>query len=140
MKEYNLQKEVAKNIAINSMKKSITFKSKVGACLYSKEKYFSGFNIENKVHKGFHAEEVSIIEFLKSGIDKKDLIGIVIVYDFNINEEVVYPPCAICRQYLWEYTHPNLKVTVVKPDGSIIFEDKLKNLYPYPYPLYFEKE
>jgi len=123
-------KERAIIAAIQAMKKAISFRTKVGACLYTQDKLFPGFNIENKTHKGYHAEEVAIIKALDKQINPEDFIGIIIAYDFKD----IYPACGSCRQYLWEYTNPELLITVVDIHGNIRYEAKLKELYPMPYP------
>ena len=114
------------------MSKSITFKSKVGACIYTNHSCYSGFNIETKIHKGYHAEEVALISCLRHH-KGSSIKGIVIAYDFLTKG--IYPACAYCRQFLWELTQPNLLITVVDLNGEIIFEETLNKLYPYPYPL-----
>jgi cytidine deaminase len=133
-------KSVAIKEAIKAMDKAITFKSKVGACLYTDKECFIGFNMENKIHKGYHAEEVAIINSKLYGTQKNEYKGIVIVYHFpsivsNGLKDDIYPACATCRQYLYENTNKDILITVVDSQGNIRFEDTLENLYPYPYPI-----
>lgn len=127
-------KKAAIREAIKAMERAITFRSRVGACLYTKDRLFTGFNIENKIHKGFHAEEVALIKALDADVDPSDFLGIVIVYSFNEKQTNIYPACASCRQYLWEFTSPDLLITVVDQKGNIRFEATLKELYPMPFP------
>jgi len=133
MEEVEITKNGAINWAISYMKNAKTFKSKVGACLYTKEYCYGGYNIETRIHKGYHAEEVAIINALLNNIHPRRFKGIIIVYEFK-GHTGVYPACASCRQFLHEFTNPDLLVTVVDTKGKIIFEDTLKNLYPQPYP------
>jgi len=130
MKESN--KDRAIKVAIEYTDKAVTFKSKVGACIYSNDNLYPGFNVENKIHKGYHAEEMAIINSIQDRADPDELLGIVISYEFD--DHKVYPACASCRQYLWEYTNPELLITVVDKKGNIEYESKLKYLYPMPYP------
>jgi cytidine deaminase len=117
--------------ALEAMTKAISFKSKVGAAILTRDgNTFTGFNIETYVHKDYHAEEIALISALKSGYKKNDFIAIAIAYSF----EGEYPGCASCRQFLWEFTNPELIVIyydVSKNKGEAFV---LKNLYPYPYP------
>jgi len=127
------------NLSIEAMKRAKTFKSRVGACLYTKNGYYVGFNVETRIHKGYHAEEMALINAMLHDVKPKDFLGIVIVYVFKGYETGIYPMCASCRQFIWEFTNPNIMVTVVNPNGKILFQDILKNLYPMPYPHHPEK-
>ena len=119
-------------IAVDSMNKAITFKSKVGAAILTKDgSVFTGFNIETRIHKGYHAEEVALISFLKAGYKRGDIKAIAIAYSF----EGTYPACASCRQYLWELGGEDMEVAcydLTNNKGSIF---KLIDLYPMPYPI-----
>jgi cytidine deaminase len=129
-------KQRAIKLSIEAMSKAKTFKGNVGACIYTDEECYIGFNIETKIHKGYHAEEVAIINSMLNNIDPKTIKGIIIVYVFkgNINNNI-YPACASCRQFLWELTNPNILITVIDLEGKVMYEDTLKSLYPFPYPL-----
>jgi len=128
-------KEKAIELAIDYMRKARTFKSSVGACIYTDKGCYPGFNVESYIHKGYHAEEVALINTMLHNVDPKKVKGIVIVYVFRGGQITsIYPACATCRQWLWEFTNPDILVTVVNPLGKIIFEEKLKKLYPMPYP------
>jgi len=119
-------KEKAIRKALKMLKYSITFTTEVGACLYTKYKLYPGFNIENKIHKGYHAEEVAVINALLHGEYPSSFIGIIIAGS--------YPSCASCRQLLWEFTNGSLLITIVDNEGNIMYENTLKELYPMPYP------
>jgi len=125
-------KKKAIKLAIEYCKKAITFKSRVGACLYTNRKLFPGYNIENKVHKGYHAEELALINSILNNVNPNDLKGIIITYEME--EDKIYPTCASCRQWLWEFTNPDLLVTVVDLNGNIKYENTLSKLYPLPFP------
>lgn len=130
--------------AMEYRKRAVTFKSKVGACLYTQTALFGGFNFETHIHKGYHAEEVALIRGIISGAGKKEFIGIVIAYDFEHSPgrygRAVYPACASCRQFLWEFTNPDLLISVADTNGRIMYENTLDNLYPYPYPMFNKKD
>lgn len=121
------------------MKHARASKSKVGACVYTRAtrycyaKMYGGFNIENRCHKGYHAEEVALLNAIAHRNMPDDFEGIVIVYKFA-GHDSVYPGCGHCRQLLWEYTNKDLLITVVDTNGKIRFEKKLGKLYPFPYP------
>ena len=127
----NMEYENLVNIALQTMNKAISFKSKVGAAILVKDgTIFTGFNIETYIHKGYHAEEVALISALKAGYKKNDFLAIAIVYSF----EGEYPGCASCRQYLWEFTNPDLVVVYYDISSNKGSAFVLKDLYPYPYP------
>ncbi len=139
MTHLELTKHIAIKKAIEAMGKAITFKSSVGACIYTDYDYYIGFNFENKIHKGYHAEEIAIINSKLNNVQNNQYKGIVIVYHFPDHLEIdgedkVYPACASCRQFLWEYTNPNILITVVDINGNIKYENTLEKLYPFPYP------
>jgi len=128
-------KRKATQLSINALWESLTYNSRVGACIYTSYGCYRGFNIETVVHKSYHAEEIALINAMLCKTNPKDIIGIVICYEFNNGvSNSIYPPCAVCRQYLWEFGNPDMIVTTVNKDGEIICEEKLKDLYPMPYP------
>jgi cytidine deaminase len=127
------QKQEAIKLAVSSLKKAKTYGGRVGACIYTKTgKLFLGFNVETKIHKGYHAEEVAIINSLINESKPEEATGVIIVCE--LDNKGIFPACASCRQFLWEFTNPDLLVTVVNTKGEILFEDTLTNLYPMPYP------
>lgn len=120
--------------AARAREKALTFKTKVGAAIQTKDgKIYAGFNIENRIHKGHHAEEVALIRALFEGYKGSDFEAMAIVYETS-SEENPYPACASCRQYMWENTSPDLIVIAAQPDGTVLYKGRLKKLYPYPYP------
>ena len=126
-------KQKAIKCALEMVDKAITFRGRVGACLYTKTgKLFPGFNIETHIHKGYHAEEVAIINGLLAGTKPEEFEGIVIFC--KLEGSGVFPACASCRQFLWEFTNPQLLVTVIDSTGIILYESDLATLYPKPYP------
>jgi len=124
-------------MAIEAMNKAITFKSNVGAVILTIDgSLFTGFNIETYIHKGYHAEEVALISALKAGYSKRDIIAIAIAYSFAGS----YPACASCRQMLWEFTNPELRIIfydVSSNSGSAV---RLVDVYPLPYPDWSKKD
>lgn len=131
-----MNKEDLIKLAISISEKAITFHSKVGAVILTKDGHaFSGFNIETHIHKGYHAEEVALISALKFGYKRTDFDTIAIAYTFP----GVYPACASCRQFLWEFTHPDLKIICFDISSNSRSEYTLKDLYPIPYPDWSKK-
>jgi len=120
-------------IAISNIDKAYKFhgEGRVGTAILMKDgNIVTGFNIENRAQKTYHAEEVAIICAIKLGYAPEDFISIAIAYNFSGN----FPGCASCRQMLWEYTNPELSVitySVIDGKGSKFM---LKDLYPFPYP------
>lgn len=107
--------------------------TKVGACIYTKSKLYGGFNIQNRSHKSYHAEEVAVINYL---LDKQEdePTGIVVTFSKDDIERLTFA-CGHCRQLLWGVTkNKDLLVTEVDLDGNIIKSLTLEELYPYPYP------
>lgn len=128
-------KEDAIVACLLSKRLAIARKTYVGATLYTEDNFVSGYNIENRCHKGLHAEEVAIMNARFQGINPKDIIGIIITFSKNDITQLTFA-CGHCRQALWEYTfNPNLLISEVDLDGNIIAEKTLSELYPYPYPL-----
>ncbi len=116
-------------------KNAIVRKTMVGATLYTDETYVSGWNIENRIHKGYHAEEVAILNARLRGINPKSIKGIVVSFSQSDISKFTFM-CGDCRQRLWEFTfNPDLIVTEVDLDGKIVAEKTLGELYPNPFPL-----
>lgn len=128
MEDYDLVR-----IAVSNIDRAYKFHGdgKVGAAILMKDgNVVTGFNIENKVQKAYHAEEVAVVSAIKFGYAPEDFVSIAIAYNFPGN----FPGCSICRQVLWEYTNPDLAViTYSVPDGKGS-KFVLKELYPFPYP------
>lgn len=129
------KKEIAIANCLIARKKAITYRTSVGACIYTKyHMFYEGFNIENKCHKGYHAEELAVLNCILHDVNTEDIEGIVISFSKNDISRLTFM-CGHCRQIVWEYTkNPNLNVIEVDLDGNIIKEMKLSELYNYPYP------
>ncbi len=125
---------IAYTIAIDFMGRAITFKSRVGCVLVMKNGvHVPGFNVENRCHKGYHAEETAFISALLSGFKGEDFEEIILSYDFI--DKGTYPMCGHCRQLIWEYTkNPDIKITVIDTLGEEKYTGTLGELYPMPYP------
>lgn len=114
--------------------KAVCRKTMVGAALYSDNEIFAGWNIENRCQKGYHAEEVAVLNAQIHKADPKSFKGIIVSFSDNDIDRLTFM-CGICRQYVWEYTlNPMLLVTEVDLEGNIIAEQILEGLYKYPYP------
>lgn len=126
--------ELVRTASLQLTKARLIHGSAVGVAIQLKDgTVVTGFNIENRVQKGYHAEEVALITALKLGYQPNDFDAIAIVYSGD--SDVFYPGCAVCRQMLWEYTNPNLNVIAfnVKLNKGATY--KLSDLYPMPYPV-----
>jgi cytidine deaminase len=111
-----------------------TSPTKVGALLYdSYGNTYEGFNIQNRCHKSYHAEEIAILNSILSCCDKSKLSGMIV--SFNDTIERVTFCCGHCRQLIWEYTmNPDFIITEVDLKGNIVDKRTIKELYPNPYP------
>ena len=131
--------EVIKRKAIEKCLKwrerAVCRKTKVGAALYTKDSIIGGYNLENKSHKGYHAEEVAILHARLQNINPDEIQGIVVSFSGKEIINLTFM-CGHCRQIVWEFTlNPDLLVTEVDAEsGKIVKEVKLGKLYPYPYP------
>jgi cytidine deaminase len=127
-------KKAAIDLCLQAREKAICRKTKVGATLYSNDIIFEGHNVENRCHKGYHAEEMAIMNAQQTNVDPKSFIGIIVSFSDNDIDKLTFM-CGHCRQYVWEYTlNPLLLVTEVDLKGNIVKEEFLEDLYPYPYP------
>ena len=106
----------------------------VGATLYDKHgNTYSGFNIQNRSHKSYHAEEMAVLNAILQGANMKDMVGMLVSFSSTI-EKLTFC-CGHCRQIMWEYIlNPDLLVSEIGLDGTIIETRKLSDLYPCPYP------
>jgi cytidine deaminase len=111
--------------------------TKVGASVFTNTgRIYSGFNIQNKAQKSYHAEEVACINAMINGVKGENIAGIVVTFSDTDISKLTFC-CDSCRQVLWEYTkNPNLNVYEVGLDGKIVSMKKFSELYPYPYPVY----
>lgn len=130
MRHMNLKRVISKTL--EAMNKS-TCKTKIGCCLFDSYNYplSQGFNIENRCHKGYHAEETAVINAILQGIDGSNIKGLMMAGTFD----KIYPPCGHCRQIIWEYTkNPNLEIIILNEGDKETHNYKLDDIYPIPYP------
>lgn len=131
-------KRIAIERCLEARKKAILLKysrTKVGACIYTRDGHFyEGFNIQNRSHKSYHAEEIAVLNCIINDVPSNIVEGIIISFSKNDISRLTFM-CGHCRQIVWEYTkNPNLLVIEVDLEGNIIKEMKLGELYNYPYP------
>jgi cytidine deaminase len=127
-------KDEAIKQCLEARKRAICRKTYVGAAIYSDTKVITGYNVENRCQKGYHAEEICVINCIIQEINPKELKGIIISFSDNDITRLTFM-CGHCRQVVWEYVlNPEFLVTEVDLDGNIIKEVFLNELYPYPYP------
>ena len=121
--------------AIDAQAQASTFKTAVGAAVETADgNIFCGANIENLTRSlDSHAETNAINQALFAGYGRKKIVALALVYATSA-ENHAYPGCALCRQYMWENTHPDLLVINVSPDGTVVSAIPLRVLYPLPYP------
>lgn len=128
-------KQQAIDECLKARKKAIARQTLVGATLYTNVDTISGWNIENRIHKGYHAEEVAILNARLQEIKSEEIEGIVVSFSRKDISKHTFM-CGCCRQMLWEYTfNPDLLVTEVDLNGRIVEEKTLRELYPNPFPL-----
>ena len=137
--------EIPKNaieICLKSREKAILLpkhSTKVGACLYVNGIFYDGFNIQNRSHKSYHAEEIAILKYL-TDLDYPNNVshspvptGMVVSFTDQITRITFC--CGHCRQMIWEtFKNPNFLVTEVDMEGNIVASKTIKELYPDPYP------
>ena len=127
-------KEKAIKASIEASTHAICRKTHVGAALYGSKSIDIGYNIENRCQKGYHAEEMAVLNAQLHNVDPKDIIGLVVTFSSDDIDRLTFC-CGHCRQIVWEYTlNPKLLVTEVKPNGEIVEEITMEILYPWPYP------
>lgn len=127
-------KEIAIKKCLEARKLAIARRTYVGACIWTDTDYYIGFNIENRSHKGYHAEEVAILNCYLNKVKPSSIKGMVI--SFGGDEDKPTFPCGHCRQAIWQYTgNPDiLLVEVSIESGKILGEKTVGELLPYPYP------
>lgn len=113
-----------------------TFNTKVGAAVgtFDGDSY-GGFNMENKRHRGIHAEEMAINHGMLDGYNGTDFRSLVIVYaEDGADETEIFPACLSCQAWAWDYTHPQLDVVVADTDGDLLYRTQLDELTDHPGP------
>jgi cytidine deaminase len=124
--------------SLEAQKRALTFATAVGAAVQTNDgKIWLGANVETRVRSlDDHAEKRAAFAALEQGYPQTQLQAIALVYGSEISRqtgEYAYPLCGLCRQCLWDNTHPDLEVIVIDPDGFVIFSGPLHILYPLPY-------
>lgn len=132
----NIPKEAIKR-CLEAREKAILLpnhNTKVGACLYSSSGHlYEGYNIQNRCHKSYHAEEISILNYLLNEEYLKNAQGMIVSFTKNIKQLTFC--CGHCRQMIWEtFKNPDFLITEVDEEGNIVAEKTIKELYPDPYP------
>ena len=123
-------KKWAIHLALEEREKAILLPkhtTKVGAAVYTTDDtVYGGFNMQNRSHKSYHAEETCLICCMLSSVKPETLIGMVITYSDNNLNNLTFT-CGHCRQMLWEYTHnPKLLITKVDLNGNILAEKNIR--------------
>lgn len=120
--------------AIQAQKKALTFKTAIGVAIQTDDgKIFSAGNIENTSRSlDRHAEIITTEMALMAGYKKESLK--VLVVNSTKYTDYACPTCAICRQWLWENTHPDLEIITINPKGSVVLVIPLRLTYPLPWP------
>ena len=131
----NLMKFI--EICLAAKEKAILIPSsttKVGAVMYDVYgKHYEGYNIQNRTHKSYHAEEIAILNAILQGADMNKMLGMFVTFSSTIDKLTFC--CACCRQVIYEFTR-NLDfiITEISLDGNIVGSKSLRELYPYPFP------
>jgi len=109
-------------------------KFKVGACVYSEKKYYTGCNVENSSFpEGICAESNAIGSMICAGKRKIDAIIII------GNKHELTAPCGGCRQRIAEFSNKNTPVYLIDDDNEIK-ELKIEDLLPFNFSLKGEKK
>lgn len=99
---------------------------RVGACILSGDRIYTGFNIENISYSlTICAERVALINALLN--KEKNFEKIVIASD---SKEFPYP-CGACLQFLSEFAK-DMDIILINREGKIK-NTKLKELFPNPF-------
>ncbi len=120
------------NAAVRSREMSRTFRSKVGVAYQMFDgKVIGGFNIETYAHKGYHAEEIGVINALSLGYNGTDFRRLVVVFQDDGHDDVeVFPACPLhCWGTLSEFTHPYLQIIVADTSGKPHYATYFKDMF-----------
>ena len=103
----------------------------VGAALLTEDgKVFAGCNIENAAYGNtLCAERTALFKAVSEGVTEFTDIAIVGSLDGKKNT-LVTGPCGVCRQALYEFCGPRLRVLMAKSEDDYI-ETTLGDLLPY---------
>src|SRR3990172_11099188 len=118
-----------KKTALEARERSITwdkkpFPTKVGVAVQTKDgQIFGGYNIDAHSHvQNIHAEVLAMLKALDAGYRKAtDFEAIVEAYEDSSAPGKIYPMCAYCRQFVWDFTHKDLVVIVINLEGKELF-------------------
>ncbi|MEE0801424.1 MAG: cytidine deaminase [Gemmiger sp.] len=104
---------------------------KVGAALLAADgRIFTGCNIENAGYTPTNcAERTALFKAVSEGVREFTAIAIVGSLE-NKQNTLVTGPCGVCRQALFEFTGPALRVLMAKSEEDYL-ETTLGNLLPY---------
>lgn len=112
-----------------------TYGTKVGVAVGTFDgAVFGGFNMENKRHKGVHAEEAALIHAMLNGYNATDLRSLVVVYGDGEGDIDIFPACLSCLAFAWDYAHPKLNVVVADTAGDIKYCERLEDIVSHPGP------
>ncbi len=102
----------------------------VGAALLTKDgQVFTGCNIENAAYSvTCCAERTALFKAVSEGVREFEAIAIVGSMQGEVNKEVT-APCGPCRQALYEFGGPELRVLMAKSEEDYI-EMSLGQLLP----------
>jgi len=111
-----------------------TYSTRVGVAVETFDgEVFGGFNMENKRHKGVHAEEAALIHAMLHGYNATDLRSLVVVYaDSSGHNSGIFPACLSCLAFAWDYAHPKLNVVVADTDGELLYHERLDAVVEHP--------
>lgn len=103
----------------------------VGAALLSKSgKVYTGCNIENASYTPTNcAERTALFKAVSEGEREFSAIAIVGSKEGEVNR-IITAPCGVCRQALYEFSGPELKVILAKSEQDYV-ETTLGELLPY---------
>ena len=103
----------------------------VGAALETKDGHvFTGCNVENAAYGNtLCAERTALFKAVSEGVTEFTDIAIVGSLDGKKNT-LVTGPCGVCRQALYEFCGPRLRVLMAKSEDDYI-ETTLGDLLPY---------
>lgn len=104
---------------------------KVGAALLAKNgTVYTGCNIENASYTPTNcAERTALFKAVSEGVTEFESIAIVGSMEGKVNE-LVTAPCGVCRQALFEFGGPTLRVILAKSEEDYLVTT-LGELLPY---------
>lgn len=102
----------------------------VGAALLSKDgRVFTGCNVENAAYSvTCCAERTALFKAVSEGAREFEAIALVGALKGQVNTEIT-APCGVCRQALYEFGGPNLRVIMAKSEEDYL-EKALGELLP----------